>query len=296
MKNYKIKILLLLLVPAFFSCEEYLDKSPEMGITSEAVYSDYYNFKGAVDRAVGLMHNYVYDRFDYGKEIGTYSDESQQAQASFVTVTTINTGNWLDCNRPHFRWDMGNEEFRFRHSYREVPAEASYGIRAVNLCLENRHLLTDFPEESEYTEEELRNQLLGQCFFLRSWFYFMLIRDFGGLPNMQQSFATDADFDVERPEYWESAQWAIEDMDSAIYFLPETWDKTGTKDHGRVTKTTAKAVKQMMLLYAASPNYNIPRDQSLSFNGTPEYNLDIAADAMKANIEALESALSPSNR
>lgn len=289
-------ILILLMAPIFFSCEDYLNQSPEMGLTSEKVYTDYYTFKGAVDRAVGLLHNYVYDRMDFGSEIGVYGDEMQFVNPGGALCVRVNKGDWLDFNGPGFRWSLDDQEFEQRHRYREVPAESAAGIRACNLALENLHLLTKFPQEAEYTPTELKNQLVGQTYFLRAWFYFMLIRDFGGLPNMQKSFASDTDFDSPRPEYQESSKWAVQDLDSAIKYLPENWNLTATKDNGRVTKTSAKAVKEMILLYAASPNNNITRAQSLSFNDTPAYNLTIAADALKACIDALESAQMPGSR
>ena len=83
----------------------------------------------------------------------------------------------------------------------------------------------------------------------------MLIRDFGGMPNMQKSFSTDEDFDVARPTYQESNEWVIQDLDSAIMYLPDSWQRTESRDAGRVTKTSARAVKEMALLYAASPNF-----------------------------------------
>lgn len=293
----KIKYLMVLLFAGvFISCEKYLDKNPQNGITGEQVYSDYYTFKGAVDRAIGLLHNYSFDVQDFGSDILVYADEGQFAGPSSSICKRVNAGDWFDYNGPGFRWDLADQEFNSQHSYREIPAEASAGIRACNMALENRQLLTKFPQESEYTKKELRDQLLGQAFFLRGWFYFMLIRDFGGMPNMQKSFSTNEDFDLPRPEYLTSSKWAVQDIDSAIYYLPENWNKTASKDNGRVTKTSAKAVKELMLLYAASPNCNIPRAQSLSFNGTPQYNLTIAADAMKACIAALEGAQMPGNR
>jgi len=308
MKQYKLLAIWLFFISTLYGCEDYLDKSPDMGLDAEDVYSDYYSFKGAVDRAVGLLHNYVYDRYDYGGEIGALSDEGQQVSIGHAVVTRINKGDWYDLNAGGFRFSMGNgnsgvglsggsvNEFSNRHEHREVAAEASVGIRACNLILENADLLKKFPEESEYTPEELKNQLIGQAYFLRGWFYFMLIRDYGGMPNMQKSFSTDQNFDVLRPEYLESNKWVVQDLDSAIHYLPENWNLTLNKDAGRVTKTSAKAVKAMALLYASSPNYNITRAQSLNFNGVPEYNLEVAQTAINANISALESALSSSNR
>jgi len=302
MKQFKNIIAVGLIALISFSCEEYLDKSPDLGLTADVVYTDYYNFKGAVDRVNLLVHNYVHDRFDYGQEIGTYSDECQHVNPTTNIVTRVNTGDWYDLAAPGFRWSMGDNnsgvgnsnstssEFDQRLTYREVPAEATVGIRACNQILEHAHLLTTFPEESAYSAEELRGQLLGQTYFLRGWFYFMLIRDFGGIPNMQESFGTDDNFDVVRPTYQQSSEWVIQDLDSAIMYLPDSWQKTESRDAGRVTKTSARAVKEMVLLYAASPNYNIPREQSLSFSGTPTYNLEIAKKALKANVEALNSA------
>ncbi len=294
----------MLLIPVLFSCEDYLDKSPEMGLTEEKIYSDYYTFKGAVDRVNLLVHNYAHDRFDYGQEVGAFSDECQHVNPASGINKNANTGDWFDWQGPHTRWTMGNSqnegiatndggssEFNFRLQTREVPAEASVGIRACNQILANADLLKSFPEESEYTAQELKGQLVGQAFFLRGWFYFMLIRDFGGLPNMQTAFSVDEDFDVERPSYLESNEWLIQDLDSAIMYLPESWERTESRDAGRITKTTAKAVKAMALLYAASPHYNIPRSQSLSFKGTPTYNQEKAREALVACNEALNSAL-----
>lgn len=304
MKKLNKILALMLLIPVLFSCEDYLDKSPEMGLTEEKIYSDYYTFKGAVDRVNLLVHNYAHDRFDYGQEVGAFSDECQHVNPASGINKNANTGDWFDWQGPHTRWTMGNSqnegiatndggssEFNFRLQTREVPAEASVGIRACNQILANADLLKSFPEESEYTAQELKGQLVGQAFFLRGWFYFMLIRDFGGLPNMQTAFSVDEDFDVERPSYLESNEWLIQDLDSAIMYLPESWERTESRDAGRITKTTAKAVKAMALLYAASPHYNIPRSQSLSFNGTPTYNQEKAREALVACNEALNSAL-----
>ena len=304
--KYKIFALIAILSMAFVSCEDYLDKNPESDLSEAQIYSDYERFKGVVDRITGLLHNYAYSQFDYGNEIGTYSDECQQAHTRWgygrMVLDQVNTGNWLNSEAPGFAWRMAvgvggdNQaaEFHFRKWRVEVPAECATGIRSANLAIQNIKALEKFPEESIYTPEELKNQLLGQAFLLRGWFYFNIIRDFGGMPNMQNAFDTDHNFDEERPEYWESSEWAVADLDSAIMYLPEKWDLPS--DKGRVTKTTAKAIKAMILLYQASPNMTIPRSQSLGYNGTPEYDLDVARRAVDASVEALAGALSPVSR
>ena len=286
------------------SCEAYLDKNPESNLSYKKVYSDYETYKGTVDRLAGLLHNYVYGEFDYGGEVGTYSDECMQTLAGNVILTLVNTGNWQDCGAPGFSWKIGvglggdidapgHNEFHIRKWFREIPGEATTGIRAANLCIENIGLLEKFPSENYYLQqnggntEELKNQLLGQAYLFRSWFYFELIRLYGGLPNMQKSFDVDYNFDNHRPEYWESSKWAVEDAEKAIALLPEKWGLSS--DEGRVTKTTAKAVKAMILLYQASPNMGIPRDQSLGFSGTAAYVDSVLPIALAASVDALNA-------
>lgn len=311
MKKYSIYTILTVAFLALVSCEDFLDKNPESDLTADLIYNDYDRFKGVIDRACGLIHNSVYSAFDYGNEIGTYSDEAQQASNRWGygvhVMDQVNSGNWLNSSCPGFAWRMtpggtgvgdtgqgSNAEFHYRKWRVEVHGEAVVGIRAVNTAIANISALEKFPDESIYTADQLKAQLLGQAYFLRGWFYFMIIRDYGGMTNMQDAFPTDFDFDLARPEYWESSEWAVQDLDSAIKYLPEDWALPA--DQGRVTQTTAKAVKSMVLLYQASPNMNIPRDESLGFSGTPEYNLTTLERAVAANVEALESALDPATR
>jgi len=295
--TYKSAVCLLLLI--FSSCEDYLDKSPDMGLTQEQVFSDYVTAEGVVDRAMGLLHNYMYDDYDYGGEMGTFSDECQIAKNGGIS-NTVNTGNWLDYSGAGMSWSMRlgeytnsetNAEFAYRHHFREIQGEAVAGIRTVNLALENMDNIASYPAGSQYSPEQLKSQLKGQCYFLRGWFYFMIIRDYGGMPKMQRSFSSDEDFDIQRPTYLESNEWLVQDLDSAIRYLPNDW-LSSPNEIGRPTKASAKALKAMVLLYAASPNSNISREESLGFTGDPmtKFNSTIAAEGLNASIDAIQTA------
>ena len=305
MKTTLIKILAILSLGILFSCEEYLDVSPEMGVTAEVVYSDYESFSGAVNRAVGLMHNYVYNVQSDRNEVGTYSDEAQDLGTGRPSVA-VNKGLWMTFlyNSIYCPSDFGmylEEEFHGRAYGREPAGEGMLGIRAVNLCLENYDKLEKFPEESKYTEEELRNQLLGQCYFLRGWFYFNIIMRYGPMPIMDHSYGTNDDFDVERPTYQVSNEFVIANMDSALKYLPADWtyNEKGETAYpslnlGRPTQTTALAVKAQAYLFAASPLMN-PDLNPYGSNSTL-YNKEVAKLGIAAYVEALESALDPATR
>lgn len=287
----KIKkyILYSLAIATMTSCEDFLDVNPEMGITKEEVYGEYYNFRGAMDRATALVHNYVFDRFDWDCEVGGFSDEAQAAQGGVPTTNTVNPGLWLDYKGRDFGFNNQNESSstsEANRGYNREPAgEAVAAIRAVNQCLANIDLLTVFPEEIGYTPEELKSQLLGQCYFLRGWHYFQIINRYGGMPIMDRVFDNNEDFDVVRPTYLESAEWMISDMDEAIKYLPTEWKNAS--DKGRPTQASAKALKAMMLLYAASPNMN--PDLNPYGSDSKLYNIDMAKRAVEASIEAIKS-------
>lgn len=133
------------------SCEDFLDVNPEMGITKEEVYGEYYNFRGAMDRATALVHNYVFDRFDWDCEVGGFSDEAQAAQGGVPTVNYVNPGLWLDYKGRDFGFNNQNESSstsEANRGYNREPAgEAVAAIRAVNQCLANIDLLTVSPKK-----------------------------------------------------------------------------------------------------------------------------------------------------
>lgn len=283
MKIFKYLICSISLI-SFASCEDYLDVNPEMGISKEEVYGEYYKFRGAMDRATSLVHNYVYNGFDWDCEVGSYSDEAQAVKQGPPSTTLINQGLWLNTNYRDFGFNLRFETNPGQRGYDREPAgEAVVAIRAINQCLENFDLLKVFPQEIGYSEEELKSQLLGQCYFLRAWHYFQIINRYGGMPLMDKVYGNDEEFDVARPSYQESAEWMIGDMDLAIKYLPDEWS---ISDKGRPTKASAKALKAMMLLYAASPNMNPELNPYGS--DTKEYNMEVAKRAVDASIIAIE--------
>ena len=285
-KNNIIYLLVIALVT--FSCEDYLDVNPEMGVDAKQVYSDYYNFRSAVDRANWLLHNYVYDKQDWDTEIGAYSDEAQSTMLDKPS-TDINKGLWMNFNGRDFGF-KNCSEFNSRQYYREPAAEGVNAIRAINECFANWDLLTEFPKETEYSEQELKYQLRGQMFLLRAWHYFQIINRYGGMPEMRDVSSTDAIFDVERPTYVESAKWILEDLDSAMLYLPEKWN---AQNKGRATLTTAKAIKEMVLLYMASPNMNGLNPYG---SDTKKYDIELCKQAASAAIEAINSVNNPNTR
>jgi hypothetical protein len=284
-RYYNILLLLIVVSSVSLSCEEYLDVNPELGISTEEVFTDYFSTRGSVDRANRLIHNYVFNDTDWSSEISVMSDECEVSKTQFPPHYVFNTGNWMDSN---FR-DLGGmtyDNIGAEFNGNDIPAEpvskSFIAIRAVNQVLEHIDLLTEFPTELGYTSAQLKDQLVGQAYFLRAFHYFTILKRYGAFPIMDRVYATNTNFDEARPTYLESADWMVSDLDKAINLLPEIWN---SQNKGRVTKTSAKALKAMALLYAASPLMN-PQLNPFGSN-SKTYNLEYAQKAAKAGAEAI---------
>lgn len=58
---------------------------------------------------------------------------------------------------------------------------------------------------------EQKNEILGQAYFYRSWFYFQIIKRYGGMPIIDKVFE-GGDDDIPRVTYHESHDWMMEDI------------------------------------------------------------------------------------
>ncbi|WP_158293204.1 RagB/SusD family nutrient uptake outer membrane protein [Tamlana fucoidanivorans] len=285
MKRYFNILLLLVVLASTYSCEDYLDQSPEDGLTSEQVFSDYFSTRGTLDRANRLIHNYVFNDSDWSSELNGMADDCQVSATRFPVHTVLNSGNWMDSN---FREIGGmrsfnvNQEFNGNDIPIEIVGKAFIAIRAVNQVMKNIDLITEYPEGLGYTKVQLKNQLIGQAYFLRAFHYFQIIRRYGGFPIMDKVYDTTHDFNETRPTYLESTEFMVSDLDKAIELLPEQWN---SQNLGRATKTSARALKAMSLLYAASPLMN-PQLNPYGSN-SKTYNIDLAKRAAQAGAEAI---------
>ncbi|MDR2233202.1 MAG: RagB/SusD family nutrient uptake outer membrane protein, partial [Tannerella sp.] len=98
-----------------------------------------------------------------------------------------------------------------------------------------------------------KNQLKGEAYFLRAYFYHRLTRAFGGVPLVLNITALDDDpesFQVPRSTYTECIDQVLSDLDQAATNLQ---DRTfANTQQGRATLAAVKALRTRVLLDAAS--------------------------------------------
>ena len=105
---------------------------------------------------------------------------------------------------------------------------------------------------AEFTDESSKQQLIGEVHFLRGYFYYLLMAQYGGIPLIGQVFNIGDNYDIPRNTFAETVDFIVADLDSAV-----SEDRLASQsDKTRATVGAALALKSRVLLYAASDLYN----------------------------------------
>ena len=243
MKTKIYKILMLVTFIGIASCEDYLDVNPDFGLTEEDVFSSYESTRGYLDNCYEVLMDMHHWRSQaIGRStVNALSDEAGSAFSGNIQ-TVLNSGAWSNrwTGIPEIGWGGGAG-----YDQGSAFTNAVYSIRIVNKVILN----IEGDLVSGVTAAQ-KDELLGQAYFFRAWYYFQIIQRAGGMPILDKPLSSNDEVDLERLTYSESTEWLITDLDKAIAILPASWNDN---EFGRVTKAAAMAVKSMATLYAASP-------------------------------------------
>ena len=125
------------------------------------------------------------------------------------------------------------------------------GIARCNMALAH---IPDMAVDSVMTIS-VKNRLLGEVHFLRAYYYFRLLRIFGGVPLADHVINSDAEWNMPRASIADMFQFIIDDLTFANANL---WKKSqyDAADLGRATKGAAQAMLQKTYLYMAGDYWN----------------------------------------
>jgi hypothetical protein len=145
-------------------------------------------------------------------------------------------------------------------------------FRNIHLFLENglgENVIYNISDE--VADQQYRDRLKGEAYYLRAWWGFQLLQEFGGKTATGKALGypivtetlTGAELenvkDISRNTYEECVERIIADIDTAMVYLPQKYSGgsniTGTTGLGRADDQVALALKSRLLLYAASPAY-----------------------------------------
>ncbi len=160
------------------------------------------------------------------------------------SMYTNNDGSWVLQQGQLAPDNTGIAGTIWARSYRSIR-ECNYALSIINgLPLSAGH----------------KNHLIGEIEFIRAFRYHDLIRNYGGVVLMGDK-VTDLNSNLQDPSLFkratlaESIAYAVSQLNDAAAKLP--LNNSATWALGRATKGAALAVKSRLLLYAASPLYNV---------------------------------------
>jgi len=136
-------------------------------------------------------------------------------------------------------WDWDWEEVITKFLWSDVYGNA----RDLNMFISN-------VKGSEAIPASTRETLLGEAYFLRAFFYHNLMRLYGGVPYLTNTFELSGDmeqFRVPRNTFAETVNGIVADLDSAAARLPDDPRRPGS-----ATRGAALALKSRVYLHAAS--------------------------------------------
>lgn len=223
---------LFLLVAAFISCDDDLNVDPRNVVSEE----DYLNNP---DNAVQLVNGVYNKMLDYNM----YS-------FSWIGMTSITSD---DADKGSTPSDTGADKHKMDNltfdsqdiSFEDVWKGRYEGVYRANNALYYLELLQADPA--------LKNRLIGEVKFLRSFWYFDLVRCFGGVPlvlekiDLNDTEAINAIVFTKRTKEEVYAQIEA-DLLEAIDKLPMK-SQYGPNDLGRATKGAAQALLAKVYLY-----------------------------------------------
>ncbi|MDF9799326.1 hypothetical protein OKW21_004589 [Catalinimonas alkaloidigena] len=116
------------------------------------------------------------------------------------------------------------------------------GITRANTVLANLSGI------EEYSSQEMRNALEGQAKFMRAFYYFNMVRLFGGVPLILEEIESREDSEQARASIEQVYAQIKTDIADAITLLPPSYQGGAGMEAGRPTTYAASALKALVHL------------------------------------------------
>lgn len=259
-KNIILRILLLeMFIFIFFSCNDVLDVDPVNKISADKLFS---SEEGIEAHMANLYGQLPIEDFTYspnrGFNVGVGTDVNN---AGFMAAHFCD-----EAIHPEYN-DWGEEWFDYWESGYKL-------IRDIN------NLLMTIPELT-IIDDDKKNEVLAESYFLRAYTYFALAKRYGGLPIIKVAQEYNGNMDeVKVPRSTEEETWdfILEDCDKSIELFGSSNENTVL----RANKWVVLALKSRAALYAASVA-KFTHQPYISFSGPAADQKLIGIEAYKAD-------------
>lgn len=236
-------------------CEEYLE--PDFSNTMNLEY-----IKTNPKYAEGLLmnaYNNIPGRIDINQEAAT---DDAVINNSDNIYRNIATGGWRSDYNPFSVWRTAYESIAYINRFLSIVDEVEWSY------------------ESEWQNREFAKRLKGEAYGLRAYYYALLLDyhagkatdgQFRGVPMIREALTVNENWeDLKRNSYDECFTMINQDLDSAIYYLPDNYENApdsldnsseidrvyGTNFRQRMSATIARMLKTRLYLQGASPAFS----------------------------------------
>jgi hypothetical protein len=275
--SMKSKILLLLLLFCSPSCSSYLDIVPDNTTTIE----DFFERREMALQALAKVYSYLpqdhvayYSTWLLGDEwMGRVDLEDQNGALPGMRI---------------MRGLQNSNDPLLGHWTGSVGGKPLYqAIRSANLFIDNIDTVEDM------TEAE-KADFKAQAKFLKAYFHFLLLQQYGPIVIADESVPLDAlseDLFHKRSKLEDCFDFIIALMNEAI---PDLKERVNLNDLGQVDRVTAAAIKARVMLFRASPFYNGNSEyygDFFDFDGQPFFPMKYDPEKWKAAADAADEAI-----
>lgn len=221
-------------------CEDFIDNAPDDQLTLEMIFND----KTRTEDWLAGIYNGVPDPYwasvrSIGYETAADDVTPSQRWSQFWGGDLLNwrTGAWFT----NSSWDS--------NFWNKLPQK----IRSAYILIHNVH---SNPKQN-VTEKDVEN-MKNECRFLIAYYYWILTEAYGSVPFFEDMVDVNAPQDElmkGQRSFDETVDWIDEQLMDLVKNekLPVKWDPSF---YGRATTIAALAVREKMLLFAASPLVN----------------------------------------
>ena len=272
-KNLLLIIFFALCTVAVSCKKDFLERASTTQQQDEDIFTSFVMMDQVVNNLYSKMRGV--NTYLGGYAMSSATDEAKDA-SNWMASMTFNNGSWSGNNNP-----IGNT---WRENY--------VAIRQANAILEGvaKYNTPDDVQNPGYLENRI-----GEVYFLRAWFLFDLMRQFGGVINVTSTIDQSDVEALNRPRntYDENVAQVVADCEEAFKRVQFNYPSNQV---GRVTKGAALALKARALLYSASPLWAEAGKTSYQadINGTgtasDPQKWKRAADAAKAVIDLTDGS------
>lgn len=228
MKKWIIYILPVIFIVS--ACNKFLDVKP----TDFVSPVNYYNTERDLDQALAGVYDRLGDMRMYARGMlcfMVFSDEFFMKSGTSGINANIVDASTLEINR---QW------------------EALYtGIERANMLLDN------IGNAVGNVSDEKIKEVMGQALFLRAYYYFLLVDQYGGVPLKISSTKTPEEEPLPRASVAEVYDQIVKDIKTAIPMLKKISDYGF---NGRISKTAAQGIlARVYLTMAGFPLYDVSK-------------------------------------